>query len=81
MATTTSITFAQPTARRVTIEVFDLEGQRVRTLAWSREYPAGTHSLTWDGRDGSGRRLPSGVYVLWLSAAGDKDSRGIVLLH
>ena len=81
MARATTVAFALPTTRRVTVELYDLAGQRVRTLAVSREYPAGTHSLIWDGRDGSGRILPSGVYVLRLSTASESESRKIVMIR
>ncbi|HEY3216017.1 MAG TPA: FlgD immunoglobulin-like domain containing protein [Candidatus Eisenbacteria bacterium] len=81
MATTTSIGFSLPTARRLTVEIFDLTGQRVRTLASGREYPAGTHTLSWEGRTDAGRALPSGVYVLRLSTAGATERRKIVLLR
>lgn len=54
-------------ARRqhVQLELFDSRGRRLgRLFAGVRE--AGSASLRWDGRDGQGRRLPSGLYLVRL---------------
>lgn len=48
------------------LEIFDLRGRRVRQLTW----PAGSRQLAWDGNDGAGRSVASGVYFLALRAAG-----------
>ena len=54
-------------ALRVT--VFDLSGRVVRVLRDGSRMAAGYHDLTIDGRDGSGKRLPSGVYFYRVEAA------------
>ena len=54
----------------VQLDVYDLRGQRVRTLARG-DYAPGTHLLTWDGRDDAGVSVPSGTYVARL-AGGDQ---------
>lgn len=50
-----------PTAGRVQLDLFDVQGRRCATLA-SGEYVAGIHHLTWDGRGRDGRPVPAGVY-------------------
>jgi hypothetical protein len=47
---------------RTRLEVFDVRGSRVRGLVdeWQA---AGTRMLSWDGKDGAGRSVPSGVYL------------------
>lgn len=47
-------------AREVGLAVFDQRGRRVRDLETQRA--AGWHQCAWDGCDGAGRVLPSGVY-------------------
>lgn len=57
----TSITFTMQRAGRVAVRVYNARGQLVRALTDSH-FPAGTHRVTWDGRDDEGREAPSGTY-------------------
>ena len=64
----------------VRAEVLDLSGRRVATLA-SETFPAGTHSLSWDGSlTGEGRAAP-GVYLVHVKWAGFETTRRIVRLR
>jgi hypothetical protein len=47
------------------VDVFDVGGRRVRTLAADR-LGVGAHTIDWDGRDGRGTRVAPGVYVVQL---------------
>jgi hypothetical protein len=58
---------------RVSASVFDVQGRAVATLAEDRPYPAGSHVLSWDGRDRSGSPAAAGVY--FLRAAADGQAR------
>jgi hypothetical protein len=51
----------------VRLEVFDALGRRVSTLVNEQREP-GSYSVTWDGTNGSGRILTSGVYVARMSS-------------
>jgi len=57
----------------VRLEVFDLLGRRVATLAQGN-YPAGFHAVTWDMRDAGGSAVRPGVYAYRL-VAGDFRAR------
>ena len=48
----------------VTVDVFDVAGRRVRTLATSVTAADAPVTLRWDGRDTHGRRAPAGVYLV-----------------
>jgi hypothetical protein len=54
---------------RLEVSVYDVRGQLVRSLR-SGILGAGAHTLVWDGRDGSGRVMPAGIYPWVLSADG-----------
>ncbi|MCG3772920.1 MAG: hypothetical protein JW384_04144 [Nitrosomonadaceae bacterium] len=56
-----------PAADGVTLRVYNTLGQEVRTLELG-VLPAGAHQVAWDGRDGQGKELSSGVYVYRLQA-------------
>jgi hypothetical protein len=63
-----------PSPYQVQIHVYNLNGQRVRELA-NATYGAGTHALSWDGRDAAGRRLPPGLYICRLAVHGPQGSQ------
>jgi hypothetical protein len=66
----TVISFTLPEKAHAEIDVVNLRGEVVRTLAASGFDP-GAHRVTWDGTDGSGRAVPSGVYLARLRAGGE----------
>ena len=47
--------------RVVSVDVFDVRGRRVRSLATPAKLRAGEHTFQWDGRDAGARRAPAGV--------------------
>jgi flagellar hook assembly protein FlgD len=63
------IHFELQAAGPVRLGVFDLRGRLVATLV-DEIVAAGRHEVTWNGRDDSGRELPSGVYLSRLEAGG-----------
>ncbi len=75
----TSITYALPLACKVEITLFNLTGQRVRTLV-SGSRPAGEHSVIWDGRDSQGRPVSSGVYLYRLDTNEFSTGRKMLLI-
>lgn len=62
------------------LRITDARGRRVRSLAGGA-LPPGTHRLTWDGRDDSGRVLPAGVYLVSLAEATGTPPLRVVLLR
>ncbi len=75
----TSVSFRLATAGHATIQVYDMSGRLVRTLA-SGEYAQGEHSVTWDGRRDDGTGAASGMYFMRLQADGRVDGRKAMLL-
>ncbi|MEZ4388541.1 MAG: FlgD immunoglobulin-like domain containing protein [Candidatus Krumholzibacteriia bacterium] len=73
-----SVTFALRRPERVQVEIIDVAGHRVTTLAAGR-FEAGHHTLRWDGRGAAGQAAPSGVYLVRVEAGGDSSSRKVVL--
>ncbi len=61
------IAYTLPSAGSVTVSVHDARGRRLAVLVQGSR-PAGRHEAVWNGRDRSGRDLPSGVY--WVRAQG-----------
>ncbi len=67
-------------AAPVSVRLFDALGRRVSTLT-EREAPAGIATISWDGRDETGRLLPSGVYWIHAESAGGRDIQRLVVIR
>ena len=63
----------------ITLKIYNLLGQEVRTLADERKKP-GYYTATWDGRDSVGREVSSGIYFYRLSAGGFTATKRMVLM-
>ncbi len=77
---TTTIRFAIPSRARVVLTIYNVAGKRVVELLDS-VLPVGWHETTWNGRDAANRPGPSGVYFYRIRAAGQAQTRRMVLLH
>jgi flagellar hook assembly protein FlgD len=58
-----------PEQASVKVEVYDVLGRSVKTLL-SGDMQAGYHSALWDGTNGSGALVGSGVYYYRIEATG-----------
>ena len=70
----TQITFALPSAQKVTLKVFELTGKEVATLLQNAHKPAGVHQLTFDAAT-----LASGVYFYQLRAGEFTETKKMLL--
>jgi hypothetical protein len=59
----TQIEFSLPAAGETRVMVYDVAGRRVRELH-SGWLPSGRHTISWDGREDSGRPVAAGAYFL-----------------
>lgn len=64
----------------VTLGVYNLAGQKVRTLLEEEEQP-GRHRVIWDGRSDSGQEVASGVYFYRIQAGDFTEAKRMVLLR
>lgn len=61
------INFGIPNYSKVSLKVFNVKGQLVKTLV-SEIKQAGLHSAKWDGTDSNGNLVSSGIYFYKLEA-------------
>jgi hypothetical protein len=71
--------FVLPRAGEARVGIFDVRGARVRALDGGM-LAAGPHSLAWDGRDGGGRAVRSGIYVVQLELAGERRTQRLAVV-
>ncbi len=74
----TTIRFELPQLVDVRLDVYDLLGQKVRTLVAGERSAVG-HEAVWDGRDGSGQLVGNGVYFYRLRAGDYVQMRRMML--
>ena len=65
---------------RTTLKIYNILGQEVRTLVDGPQ-EAGYYSVTWDGRDDSGREVASGVYLCRLKAGDFVQTKKMTLVR
>jgi len=65
-----------PKDERVTVEVYNLLGQRVAMLKSSEQMPAGFHTITWDAP-----RLASGMYFVRMKAGSFRQTQKLVRIQ
>jgi len=73
------IAYATPRAGVVAVDVYDLGGRVVRGIAHRFE-PAGSHAVTFDGRDARGARLAPGLYFVRVSAGPEVQTKRFIVV-
>lgn len=75
----TTLRFSTAAAGPVSLDIYNIKGQRVRSLL-KENRPAGNHSVVFNGLDDSGRPLASGVYFQRMQAGKFSATRKMILL-
>ncbi len=75
----TTIAFDLAVSGRVRIDIYSVDGRRIRTLV-NDSYAAGRHSEVWNGRDQSGRSVASGTYFYTMEGPRIKQTRRMLLI-
>ena len=75
----TTILYQLPVSSSVSLEIYDVLGQKVRTLI-EQVQPAGFHRVMWDSRNEGGTQVAAGVYFYRLQAGDFVQVRNLLLL-
>jgi hypothetical protein len=76
----TMIEYSLPSAMDVRLDIYDLLGQEVCTLVNGQRH-AGRNQVRWDGKNESGQKVVSGIYIYRLVAGRFAESRKLLLLR
>ncbi|MBN2090200.1 S8 family serine peptidase [candidate division KSB1 bacterium] len=76
----TTIRFQMAQAGLMRLNIYNINGQLVRTLL-NHDFPAGMHSVRWDGLDELGNSASSGVYLVKFESANYQQSRKLILIR
>jgi hypothetical protein len=76
----TEIKFQLPKTSEVRLEIYDILGQRVRSLL-NKRMVGGYYRVRWDGRDDRGDRVSSGLYFYRFEGEGFLKIRKMIVMR
>ena len=80
-STTTTIRYGLPEADVVTLDIYNILGQRVALVEERQDKPAGYHAPVWNGRGFAGEELASGVYFARINTPSFSKTIKMVLIR
>jgi len=75
----TTIAYSVKEASPVSIEIYNVKGQLVKTLVNDAK-EAGNHSVTWKGTDNNGRSVSSGIYYYKMIAGQYSSTKKMIMM-
>ena len=75
----TVIEYRLPSRAQVVIEIFNIVGQKVRTLV-NETKSAGSYRIEWNGNDDTGKPVSTGIYLYRFQAGDVVQTRKMLLL-
>jgi hypothetical protein len=76
----TTINYNLQKSSPVELTVYNVLGQKIRTLVSSKVQAMGSHSVNWDGRNDNGTQVASGVYLYQLKTGDQVEMKKMVLM-
>jgi hypothetical protein len=75
----TNIKFVMSESGHVKIDIYNSKGQKIITIV-DEQKEAGNYSVVWNGKDDSGKNVPSGVYFSKMRSAKYTATRKMILM-
>jgi hypothetical protein len=76
---TTTIKFTTANTVNTKIVIYNIKGQKVKTLANNR-FNAGTHQVLWNGKDENGKPVTSGIYFYKMNSGKFISTKKMILM-
>lgn len=76
----THIEYSLPKSARVSLAIFNAIGQELARLVNNEVQAPGEHTVTWNGKDASGKTVSSGVYFYRLETPDARITKKMMLL-
>lgn len=77
-STSTTIEFSLATTKHIKLSILNILGQEVKLLV-NEKMNAGSHQVSWDGRNAIGNKVSPGIYFVRLESGAYKTIRQVVL--
>ncbi len=81
VSTPVNINYQIAAAGKVDLSIYDIMGRKVRTLVSSIQPAGAVGQAVWDGRDESGRKVSSGIYIYRLATPDYSRAYKMILLR
>ncbi len=78
--TGTTISFSLPNQQTVSVEIFNILGQKIKTLLNSEKLSAGSHRIYWDGTNAQNNTVATGIYFYRIQTSENSFTKKMVLL-
>jgi hypothetical protein len=75
----TTISFALKQNEKVAINIYNIKGQKVKTLT-NDYFDAGNHQIIWNGKDQNNRQVSSGIYFFKMEAGSYTHTKKMILM-
>ena len=75
----TQVRFELPKSTRISLDIFDILGRKIKTLASNEYRKPGYYEIKWNGKNDQGRDVASGLYLLYLRTAEYKKAIKMIL--
>ncbi len=75
----TNISFQVPNSGQVNLDIYNIKGQKVKTLV-NDIFSAGRHSVVWNGRDDSNKEVASGLYLYKMRSGKYSSTKKMILM-
>lgn len=75
----TQISYKLSAGGFITLSIYDLLGREIKTLV-SKDQPAGSYTVSWNGKNEFGNAVPSGVYMYSLKTSNFYGSKKMILM-
>ncbi len=77
---TTQIRYSLAHGANVSLSIYNVAGQKIRSLLLNEQKEAGEHLVQWDGLDDLGLRVASGVYIYLLEEGSSQKAKARKML-
>ena len=77
----TDISFDLSQGASVTVEIYNRSGRLQRVLVDGRQMNSGRNVVTWDGKDGDGDQVRSGLYIVSIEAGGEREHKTVAVVN
>ena len=78
---TTTIRYYLNQPAGVTIKIYNIQGELVKSFSNKESISGGLHDVTWDGKNANGRRVSSGVYLCQLNTSKSRTVKKMLVLR